>query len=259
MWLDRAADYLGRVARYAVSRNLHVRDARRLLCRRQVRHVAHSAINGEVKVVDRGRERLLLLDERCHSFGITAGNDAELYREYWGSLHRIPFPVRTQPRLLMCGLGGGTGLRVLARELQPQSITVLELDPVIVEVARQHFDIDSLANLTIRSGDAQELCEHLAAQPERFDVIVEDAMCLPTMSDLACADAQLQRLITLLAPGGALVFNGPIVSPARDLPRVEAFCARLRDLGLEVHSADAGQRWWFNRLVYARRRPARDA
>lgn len=259
MWLDKAAVYLGRVARYAVSRNLHVRDARRLLCQRQVRHIAHSAINGEVKVVDRGRERLLLLDERCHSFGITEGDDAEVYREYWGCLHRIPFPVRPHPNLLMCGLGGGTGLRVLARELLPRAITVLELDPVIVEVARQHFDIDSLANLTIRSGDAQDLCERLAAQPERFDVIVEDAMCLPTLADEARADAQLQRLIALLAPGGTLVFNGPIVSTARDLPRVDAFCARLRALGLEVSSTDAGQRWWFNRLVYARQRPARDA
>lgn len=259
MWLNRAADYLGRVARYAVSRNLHARDARRLLCRRQVRHIAHSAINGEVKVVERGRERLLLLDERCHSFGITHGDDAELYREYWGSLHRIPFPVARQPTLLMCGLGGGTGLRVLARELQPRRITVLELDPVIVEVARQHFDIDSLPNLSIRSGDAQALCEDLATGPDRYDVIVEDAMCLPTMDDPARADAQLRRLVALLAPGGALVFNGPIVSTARDLPRVEAFCARLRELGMEVQCADAGQRWWFNRLVYARRRPARDA
>lgn len=254
MILNQASQALGRLLRYARSPNRQIQDLRRVFCRRHVRCVQHSPINGEVKVVERGRERLLLLDERCHSFGVTHGSDAELYREYWGHLHRTPFPVAPQPRVLMCGLGGGTGLKVLAKELRPGSITVVELDPVIIDVARKHFDVERIPALQIVAGDAQQRAQDLAARGERFDLVVEDAMCLPTMADADAAMAQLHRLAALLAPGGSLVLNAPIVSRERDTARVAAFNARLRELGMEVDSADAGQRWWFNRMVYARPR-----
>ena len=84
-------------------------------------------------------------------------------------------------------------------------------------------------------------------------------MCLPTMADAAAAMAQLQRLAALLAPGGSLVLNAPIVSRERDTARVAAFTARLRELGMTVDTTDAGQRWWFNRMVYAQPRSGRVA
>lgn len=254
MTLNTPSQALGRLLRYARSPNRQIQDLRRVFCRRHVRCVQRSPINGEVKVVERGRERLLLLDNRCHSFGMTHGSDAELYREYWGHLHRTPFPVATQPRVLMCGLGGGTGLKILAKELQPRSITVVELDPVIIDVARRHFEVERIPGLQIIAGDAQQRAEDINARGERFDLIVEDAMCLPTMADTDAAMAQLQRLAALLAPGGSLVLNAPIVSLERDTARVTAFNARLRELGMAVDTADAGQRWWFNRMVYAQPR-----
>ncbi|HMX09507.1 MAG TPA: fused MFS/spermidine synthase [Burkholderiaceae bacterium] len=259
MTLNKASQALGRLLRYVRSPNRQIQDLRRVFCRRHVRCVQRSAINGEVKVVERGRERLLLLDNRCHSFGMTHGSDAELYREYWGHLHRTPFAVAPQPRVLMCGLGGGTGLKVLAKELQPRSITVIELDPVIIDVAQRHFDVERIPGLQILAGDAQQRAQELGARAERFDLVVEDAMCLPTMADAAAAMAQLQRLAALLAPGGSLVLNAPIVSRERDTARVAAFTARLRELGMTVDTTDAGQRWWFNRMVYAQPRSGRVA
>lgn len=251
MTLHQASQALERLLRYARSPNRQIHDLRRVFCRRHVRCVQRSTINGEVKVVERGRERLLLLDNRCHSFGMTHGSDAELYREYWGHLHRTPFPVVPQPRVLMCGLGGGTGLKVLAKELQPRSLNVIELDPVIIDVARLHFEVDRIPGLQIVAGDAQQRAEEIGARGERFDLVVEDAMCLPTMADADAAMAQLRRLAALLAPGGSLVLNAPIVSRERDTARVAAFTARLRELGMAVRTTDAGQRWWFNRMVYA--------
>jgi len=255
MPLHKVSLALERLQRYARSPNRQIQDLRRIFCRRQVRCIRQSPLNGEVKVVERGRERLLLLDDRCHSFGMTHGSDAELYREYWGHLHRTPFPVTQRPNVLMCGLGGGTGLKLLAKELQPQRITVIELDPVIIDVARQHFDVETIPNLQILAGDAQQLAEDIGIRGERFDLIVEDAMCLPTMSDTQSAMVQLQRLAALLAPGGSLVLNAPIVSRDRDGARTEAFCEGLREREMTVHTADAGQRWWFNRMVYAMPHP----
>jgi predicted membrane-bound spermidine synthase len=257
--LNKASRAVGQLLRYARSPNRQIQDLRRVFCRRHVRCVQRSPINGEVKVVERGRERLLLLDNRCHSFGMTRGSDRELYREYWGHLHRTPFEVASQPRVLMCGLGGGTGLKILAKELQPRSVTVVELDPVIIEVAKEHFEVDRIPGLQIVAGDAQRCAQDFGARGERFDLVVEDAMCLPTMADADAAMAQLRRLAGLLAPGGSLVLNAPIVSRERDTQRVAAFTARLRELGMAVATVDAGQRWWFNRMVYARPRPDRAA
>lgn len=256
MFIRKVRNVLSQWRRYLLSPNRQIRDWRRLMFRREVRCTLKSNYNGEVKVVDLGRERLLLLDGRCHSFGMTRGSDSELYREYWGALHRTPFPVPAQPRVLMCGLGGGTGLKILARELRPASITVIELDPVIVEVARQYFGVDDIPGIEILTGDEREITAALAARAERFDLVVEDAICLPTCRDLDAALAQFQQLSALLAPGGSLVLNSPIVHKPADADRTTDFCNRARVLGMEVGTRDTGQRWWFNRMVYARPRPA---
>lgn len=252
MILQKATRLISTVQRYLASPNRQIRHLRRIMHRHQVRYTASSDHNGEVKVVDLGRERRLLLDGRCHSFGMTRGSESELYREYWGHLHRVPFELAPHPRVLMCGLGGGTGLKVLTRELQPATITVLELDPVIVDVARRYFGVGDLPHIHILTGDEVAITTQMGATDQRFDLIVEDAMCLPTMNDAGLARAQLARLVALLAPGGCLVFNGPVVDKRMDPQRISAFCEHAHTLGLEISTRDVGQRWWFNRMVYAR-------
>lgn len=259
MSLQKILSIGARIQRYISSPNLPLRDLRRLLHRRQIVHSTPSAYNGEVKVMDRGRERLLLLDNRCHSFGMTRGSDRELYREYWGHLHRLPFDLKKHPTVLMCGLGGGTGLKVLAKELTPASVTVLELDPVIVDVARRFFGIGDITGLEVLTGDEVAITQQIHREGRRFDLIVEDAMCLPTLKTPDLAYQQLARLLDLLSPQGCLVFNGPMVDKRNDPERISAFCAQAREIGLEVVTRDVGQRWWFNRMVYARRHPAATA
>jgi spermidine synthase len=77
-----------------------------------------------------------------------------------------------EPReALMIGLGGGSLAKFFHRGLRSTRTRVVELDPRIVEAARNHFSLPrDDARLTVEIGDGVE-----ALSPECCDVLVVDA------------------------------------------------------------------------------------
>lgn len=98
----------------------------------------------------------------------------------FGSLHRVwaetlATMLREQgpPRsVLLLGLGGGSVPWILRKELGCAApITAVEIDPVVLGLARTHFGLDQYADLSIVEGDATVL---LHALRERFDWVLVD-------------------------------------------------------------------------------------
>jgi len=209
---------------------------------------AISPISGTIKVIDHGRERCLMINDLTLSMIFTRGGWGEVRKEYWGQIHQTPFLLPQHPRVLLCGLGGGTILHLLAQDLSPASVTVLELDQAIIDIGKQYFLLEKIPGLQIIAGDAKVTLKTLREEGKQFDLIIDDAFY-----DLSLAEAKDDRFITrsltpLLAPGGSIALNRTI-NLKSDEPQIQRLVESLRNARYTVTTKSIRNRWW-NDIIF---------
>lgn len=108
--------------------------------------------------------------------------------------------------LLMLGLAGGTSLRALRHLLPGCQFTAVDIDGEIVELARQHMDLEA-TGVRIHIADAYAW---LAANRRKFDVVFDD-IYLAGKTDVFRPrnwdPALMEHLKRAVAPGGLLAVN----------------------------------------------------
>lgn len=85
-------------------------------------------------------------------------------------LARVPDKVGKGVQCLVIGLGGGSFANFLADSFPDWNIHVVELDPVVIRLARQYFPINK--NIRIIQADGRL---HLQNRTDKYDLIVMDA------------------------------------------------------------------------------------
>ena len=184
---------------------------RRLTHRWRLVARAESPITGVITVWDLGRERRVMFGDDpgaiTQSAIFTRGGWAELRREYWGQMLQPPVQLPARPRVLVLGLGGGTIVRMVYQLTRPSIVTVVELDPVVAQIAREHMGLGSLPDLEIRIGDARDALTELT-DGEPYDVVIEDVFYrgLPE-SDATQLNAYVESLAAVVTQDGWLVLN----------------------------------------------------
>jgi spermidine synthase len=117
-----------------------------------------------------------------------------------------------QPRrVLIVGLGGGAMVRFLTHHEPHAQIDAVEIDPAVVRLADQYFDVRSGGNVRVHTADAVAFVE---AVTDPYDMILMDAFLRPS-SDTDSTGVPnrlktlefLARLKQALAPGGVVAFN----------------------------------------------------
>jgi hypothetical protein len=183
---------------------------RRLTNRWQLVHRADSPLTGPITVWDLGRERRLVFGEHVDSVTqsaiFTTGRWSDLRREYWGQALRPPVRLPEHPRILIVGLGGGTIVRLAYQSLQPSNVTVVELDPVVIEVAVAHMGLRDLPGFHPLVGDARALGQLLAGH-EPYDLVIEDVFFHGLGGGPDEESEYLDQLAALVTASGALVLN----------------------------------------------------
>jgi len=98
----------------------------------------------------------------------------------FGALHRVwqktlaHLDLQADPprSVLMLGLGAGSAVTILREELSIKCpIIAVELDPVIVRLARSHFQLDRFTDLNVIEGDATI---QVHALRDRYDLVLVD-------------------------------------------------------------------------------------
>ena len=115
-------------------------------------------------------------------------------------------------RLLQVGLGGGSLVRWVQRYLPGLRQDVVEIDPVVVDVARELFFVDDGRRLRIAVMDGRAF---LAGAAASYDLIWLDAYG-PDSVPAHLTTVEFFRLVRArLAPGGAVAANlwGPGMNP----------------------------------------------
>jgi spermidine synthase len=148
----------------------------------------------------------------------------------FGSLHRVWQHVLREelgsppPRnVLALGLGGGSVVHILRKELRlGMPITIVELDPVMVNLARTRFELDTMKDVRVITGDATI---QVHALQERFDLVLVDLFEDLDMARGIDSRAFVQGLRERCAEGGKVCFN-TVGHDARSKRR----CDKIKDL-----------------------------
>jgi spermidine synthase len=121
--------------------------------------------------------------------------------------------------VLFVGLGAGSSEKRMRRDFPELSLHVVELDPVVVDVAHRYFAVPrDDPRLEIDVGDGRQF---LARNDERWDVIVIDAFFADAIPFHLVTKEFLELARSRLAPGGVIVTNaiGAIEGPGSRLFR----------------------------------------
>jgi len=128
----------------------------------------------ELQVVDLGDTRTLLLDGQRHSAMDTDDPTRHVF-EYTRYFH-LPFLFADDPdeidRVLFVGGGGFTGPKRFLRDYEDVTVDVVEIDPEVVDVAREYFAVPDSPRLNVHVGDGRQF---LRETDRTYDLIVLDA------------------------------------------------------------------------------------
>lgn len=132
-------------------------------------------------------------------------------------------------RVLVVGLGGGVFPMLLHRLLPRVQVEVVELNPVVVEVARRFFGIREDPRLRIHVEDGAGF---MARRGPRYDLILLDAFLDSGTPDHLKESLFLEDVRRRLAPGGVAVLNIALEKPRDVARRIETFASAFEDCAM---------------------------
>ncbi len=124
----------------------------------------HSDFNGEIKLIR------FADDLRLDVGGLTQSGNVMVGIFDIGLKHLLPKDYRPESVLLL-GLGGGSVIKYLRRRYPRARLTAVEIDPVMIDIARRHFHIKQVRNLKIVNEDAVKFIKETK---EKFGLILVD-------------------------------------------------------------------------------------
>lgn len=154
---------------------------------------SHSDISGEVEVWEQGVERKLKIGGATQSILRTDG----IERGYW--LGQVP--GTSVKSALILGLGGGTVARILRKKWPWVKIVAYEIDPTVVRVAKEFFNLDPATEVRIASA------EEAFKTKEKFDLVTVDVYKGYEYFPLAESEDFIKSIHDKLNPGGLASFN----------------------------------------------------
>jgi spermidine synthase len=121
-------------------------------------------------------------------------------------------------RVLFVGLGAGSSPKLMLRNFTDLRLDVVELDPVVVDVAKRYFHVHDDPRLRIHVGDGRRFLEDTESL---WDVIVVDAFFADAIPFHLVTREFMQLARRRLAPGGVIVTNaiGALEGPGSKLFR----------------------------------------
>ena len=156
-----------------------------------------------IAVVEDDTTRYLRFDSSFQS-GMYLDDPFKTRFEYSDYL-QLPIAYRSQTRrVLYIGLGGGSAPKRSWRDFPGMRVDTVELDPEVVKVAYEFFDLPRDPRLTVAVEDGRRF---LATNDGPWDVIIVDAFYSDSIPFHLATREFLELARSRLAPGGLIATN----------------------------------------------------
>jgi spermidine synthase len=174
----------------------------------------------EIRVLDseETKTRLLVIDGGTHT--IVNPASWESYFPYVAVMGLARCIAPRPGRLLLVGVGGGSVIKDFA--IEGWRIDAVEIDPVVVEMAYEHFGLKS-SEARVFTMDGRRF---LIAEAGSYDVIAMDAFGSSSIPFHLVTQEAFELIASRLNPGGILALN--LESKGWDSPVVQAIAATLK-------------------------------
>jgi len=151
---------------------------------------------------DKGMRRLKF--ERNLQSSMRLDDPFETDIEYINCLHTTLAVQPEAERTLMIGLGGGSLVKRMWRDYPGMRIDAVEIDPVVVEIARALFEVpdDPRIDLIVADGRA-----FVTTTNETYDIIVVDAFDDTRVPLPLLTEEFMRACHARLRPGGVMAYN----------------------------------------------------
>jgi len=106
--------------------------------------------------------------------------------------------------MLMVGLGGGTFTTLVHRAAPEITVDAVEIDPVVVEVARRYFGVREDDRYRVHIADA---AAWITQPGETFDLVFLDGYAGDDVAPALATQAFFEAVRRRLAPGGVVAIN----------------------------------------------------
>ncbi|MEK7166241.1 MAG: methyltransferase domain-containing protein, partial [Patescibacteria group bacterium] len=107
-------------------------------------------------------------------------------------------------RVLILGVGGGTVVQLISKKFPQANITGIDIDPVIVEVGKEYFNLGTVKNLQLIIGDVLDDSINLG---KNFDLVIVDLFKGYKIPKDLGKEKILRKIRSTLAKDGLVIFN----------------------------------------------------
>jgi predicted O-methyltransferase YrrM len=150
--------------------------------------------------------------------------DSENTNYSYGSLQRIlRYGLRNigyetilkMEHILLLGVAGGSVIKTLVDEIEYKGkITGVEIDPDMIQIANQYFNLDQIKQLEIIIDDAFEF---VLKTKDKYDLIIIDVFEDIKMPNFLFESFFANRVFSLLKNKGVVLFNTMILDEAHNV------------------------------------------
>lgn len=173
------------------------------------------------------------------------------YLRAFDHLFEATLPAAGRPlavgRVLMIGGAGFAYPKQLLVEHPGVALDVVEIDPAMVQIAREHFFLDRLEEQLVAEGRADDLRIFMEDGEAflrrmggtRYDVIINDAFAGRDAALFFASDEGIAAARACLAPGGLLMANCVVEYTGNAMYQLFSLVERLRDRFANVYVVDA--------------------
>lgn len=152
----------------------------------------------KIEIISHGGQWLL----DCESANYSYGSLQKAFEDAFFQIQLQDLPLKN---ILMLGLGGGCVLKVLRDTYHIQSpITVVEFDPLMVEIAEKYYNIRNIPQLLILLDDAWHYCQN---SNEHYDFVIVDIFIDLQVPEIFLTETFARNLARILLKDGFLLFN----------------------------------------------------
>jgi spermidine synthase len=161
----------------------------------------------EVQVIDEDGMRMLSFNGTRET-RMSIDNPLEGHFEYTEYFHTPWIWNRDIHRVLMIGLGGGSTQRAYQHYYTNVTIDTVEIDPVVIEVAKKYFGVQETPQHKIHNEDGRVFLKRTAGQ---YDVLLMDAYTSSRYGSSIPPHLTTKEFFTLaaqhLTTNGVLAYN----------------------------------------------------